>query len=66
MIVKELMRADVPIVKNTDDLATVFDTFSRMELSHLPVSVSYAPDKVIGLISRTALMRAYQEGLSGG
>jgi CIC family chloride channel protein len=66
MIVKELMRSDVPIVKNTDDLATVFDTFSRLELSHLPVSVSYAPNKVIGLISRTALMRAYQEHLSLG
>jgi CIC family chloride channel protein len=64
MIVEELMRTDIPTVKSTDDLATVFDVFSRLEVSHLPVCLSQNPDKVIGLISRAALMRAYQKGLA--
>lgn len=63
MIVEELMRRDVPLIKSTDDLAHVFEVFSQLEVSHLPVAVIYAPDKVIGLISRASLMKAHQQGL---
>jgi CIC family chloride channel protein len=65
MIVGELMRSDIPAMKNTDDLAAVFSTFSRLEVSHLPVCLSNAPGKVIGLISRKGLMQTYERGLGG-
>jgi CIC family chloride channel protein len=64
MIVGELMRGDIAPVKSTDDLASVFDVFARLELSHLPVCLPERPDRVIGLVSRAALMRAYQERLT--
>ncbi len=64
MIVAEVMRSDIPSVSNRDDLASVFDTFSKFEISHLPVCLSNRPGKVIGLISRTALMRTYQQSLA--
>jgi CIC family chloride channel protein len=65
MIVKELMRTDIPVIKNTDDLGVVFETFSKFEVSHLPVALTQNPRRVIGLISQAALMRAYQAGLNG-
>jgi chloride channel protein, CIC family len=64
MIVAELMRNDVPMVRNTDDLATVLDVFSQFDVSHLPVCLEHAPGKVIGLISRAGLMRQYHAGIS--
>jgi CIC family chloride channel protein len=62
MTVGDLMR-QVPLVKTTDDLATAFDIFSRLDAGHLPVSVPSTPDKAIGLISRSALMRTYQDAI---
>ncbi|HMB96258.1 MAG TPA: chloride channel protein, partial [Tepidisphaeraceae bacterium] len=64
MIVGDLMRASVPLVKTTDDLAKVFDIFSHLEVGHLPVCVPSTPDKVIGLIGRSALMRTYQDAIA--
>jgi CIC family chloride channel protein len=64
MIVAEMMRADVPMVCNSDDLASVMDVFSRFDVSHLPVSLATSPGKVIGLISRAGLMRRYHAGIS--
>jgi CIC family chloride channel protein len=63
IIVGEVMRTDVPLVNNTDDLAAVLDIFARHDVSHLPVQLNSAPGKVIGLISRVGLMRRYQAGL---
>lgn len=60
---QDLMRTEVPLVKSTDDLGAVLDVFARSDVSHLPVCTPSAPDRVIGLISRAALMRRYQEGL---
>ena len=60
MVVGELMRPDVPIVKSGDDLGSVFDLMNHLELSHLPVELNNAPGKVIGLISRAGVMRKYQ------
>jgi CIC family chloride channel protein len=62
MVVGEVMRKEIPLVKSSDDLATVFGLFSRTQVNHLPVCLSQAPDKVIGLVSRATLMRRYQEG----
>jgi len=63
LMAEELMRVDVPMVRNTDDLATVLDTFSRCDVGRLPVKMQSAPDRVIGLISRAGLMKRYQQGL---
>lgn len=64
MIVEEIARTNVPLVRNEDDLATVLDIFSKHDTSHLPVHLSSAPGKVIGLISRTALLRRYAVALT--
>jgi CIC family chloride channel protein len=64
LLVEELMRRDIPLVRNTDDLASVLEIFARFEIDHLPVSIEQAPGKVIGLISRGGLMRAYQTRLA--
>jgi CIC family chloride channel protein len=64
LVVSELMRTDVPVVKNTDDLAVVLDLFSRFDVGYLPVAVNGRDRHVIGLISRAGLLRKYQEGLS--
>jgi len=63
LLVGELMRVDIPFVRNSDDLATVLDVFSRHDIDHLPVCLEQSPGKVIGLISRAGLMRRYQDGL---
>jgi CIC family chloride channel protein len=64
LLVGELTRPEIPFVRNTDDLARVLDIFSRHEIDHLPVCLTQAPGKVIGLISRGGLMRAYHERLA--
>jgi CIC family chloride channel protein len=64
LLAGELMRPDVPLVRNTDDLASVLGIFSRYDVDHLPVALEQSPGKVIGLISRSGLMRTYQEQMS--
>jgi CIC family chloride channel protein len=63
LVVGDVMRTDIPPVRTTDDLAAVFDAFSRHDVSHLPVCVPQSAQHVIGLISRSALIRKYQEAL---
>lgn len=63
LVVGDVMRIDIPPVRTTDDLAAVFDAFSRHDVSHLPVCVPQNADHVIGLISRAALIRKYQQVL---
>ena len=60
------MRTDVPCVNSGDDLARVLETFSRLEVARLPVSIASNPGHVIGLISRGALMRRYHQVLVEG
>jgi signal-transduction protein with cAMP-binding, CBS, and nucleotidyltransferase domain len=64
LLVSELMRTDVPFVRNSDDLASVLEIFARFEIDHLPVCLAQAPGKVIGLISRGGLMRTYHAKLA--
>jgi CIC family chloride channel protein len=64
LVVAELMRTDVPLVKHTDDLGSVLEAFSRHDVSHLPVTMNSRPNHVIGLISRAGLMRKYQQTLA--
>ena len=63
LVVADVMRVDIPPVRTTDDLAAVLDAFSRFDVGYLPVCVPKNPNHVIGLISRTALIRRYQEAL---
>lgn len=64
LLAGELMRPDVPLIRNTDDLASVLAIFSRHDVDYLPVSLEQSPGKVIGLISRAGLMRRYQMQLA--
>jgi CIC family chloride channel protein len=64
LVVRDVMRTDIPPVRTSDDLATVLDAFSQHDVSHLPVCMPRTPDHVMGLISRAALIRKYQETLN--
>ena len=63
MVVAELMRSDIPLALNTDDLGRVFDLFARYDVAHLPVGLAGKEEKVIGMISRQSLMRRYRREL---
>lgn len=65
LLVAEMMRNDLPIIRNNDDLATVINQFSAHDVSRLPVGLPGNTSRVIGLISRAALMRRYQLALAG-
>jgi CIC family chloride channel protein len=60
LAVADLLRRDIPILKTTDDLALVLDTFAKYDVSRLPVCLPSSPANVIGLISRVGLLRRYQ------
>ncbi|MGA2232539.1 MAG: chloride channel protein [Tepidisphaeraceae bacterium] len=57
----DLVRAGLPVVKTTEDLASVLESFALYDVRRLPVVVESAPDRVVGMISRVSLMRKYQE-----
>ena len=65
LLVSEIMRPNVPLLRTSDSLATVLDQFSAHELSRLPVVLPGDSQKVIGVASRAALMRRYQRALEG-
>jgi len=65
LLVAELMRNDLPVIRNNDDLASVITQFSAHDVSRLPVGLPGNTARVIGLISRAALMRRYQKALAG-
>jgi CIC family chloride channel protein len=61
----DVARGDLPAIQTTDDLATALDTFARHDVARLPVVVPGSPEHVVGLVSRSALMRRYQKELTG-
>lgn len=63
LTVADLVRSDIPMVRTSDDLAAALDALSRHEVMRLPVCLAHSPGKVIGLISRVALLRRYQRGV---
>jgi len=65
LVAGEIAQTDLPAVRSTDDLAKVLETFSLYEVARLPVGLASNPDRIIGLISRRALMQRYNEALSG-
>jgi CIC family chloride channel protein len=64
LLVRDLMRQELPCVQITDDLASVMEIFSRYEVGRLPVCLKGRPGRVVGLISRRALMNEYHQALS--
>jgi CBS domain-containing protein len=66
LTVGELVRPEVPVVRSSDDLASVLATFAGYEVNRLPVCVPARPERVIGLVSRSSLMRRYHRALSQG
>ncbi len=64
LLVRDLVRAELPCVQITDDLASVMETFSKFEVGRLPVCLKGQPGRVVGLISRRALMNEYHQALS--
>jgi CIC family chloride channel protein len=63
LLAGDLVRSDLPTVKNSDDLAFVLEIFSRYEVARLPVCLSSNSSRLIGLVSRRALMNQYHNAL---
>ena len=63
LVARDLMRAEVKPVTTSDDLAAVLDFMARVDVEHLPVSVSKDSRKIVGMISRGKLLKTYQRGL---
>ena len=64
LLVGDLARTELPCVPITEDLASVMETFSKYEVARLPVCLAGRSGRVVGLISRRALMNEYQQALS--
>ena len=62
MIVAELMRTDLPTVRPGDTLDLVLDMFAKHEVASLPIVD--AGERVTGMITRSRLLRTYQEQLN--
>ena len=65
LVVSELMRHDVPFVRNSDNLGAVMELMNQKDLDVLPVCLEQTPGKVIGLLTRAGVMRTYQARLAG-
>ncbi len=64
LIVRDLTRTDVPMLRNTDDLALAFDRFTMLDVEHLPVTTEHANRRVIGLLSRKAVVQRYRQSVT--
>ena len=64
LTVDELVRAEIPMLRTTDDLASALATFSGYDVARLPVCLPAKPDRAIGLVSRRSLMRRYHQALT--
>ena len=63
LVAGELARVKVPLVSPQDTLDEVMDKFSRLEVNSLPVHSEYNDKEYIGMVTRAALMRRYQQEL---
>ncbi|MCH8165657.1 MAG: chloride channel protein [Planctomycetes bacterium] len=62
--VNELQRGDLPVVTPDDTLDVVLDKFSRHDVHSLAVLDESGGGRVLGLITRSHLMRKYQDELN--
>lgn len=64
LVVGDLLRTDPPVVGRDEALETVLDKFSQHDVASLPVvENAEQPGQVLGMISRTRLMRRYHQAL---
>ena len=64
LVVGEIARSDLPTIRSTDDLARAMEAFAVNEVSRLPVNLATDENRIIGLLSRRALMHRYNAALS--
>ncbi len=63
LLVEELLRTDLPTVHPDDTLDRVLEKFSKHDVGSLALVDVRDEDKPVGLITRSRLMRRYQEAL---
>ncbi|MCG3181633.1 MAG: Voltage-gated ClC-type chloride channel ClcB [Phycisphaerae bacterium] len=63
LLAKELVRPEIPLINPHDSLVALQDHFTRHEVASLPVVDLFSSDRVLGLVTRSAMMRCYQEKL---
>ncbi len=68
LLVGDVLRTDVPPLKITDTIAAAVEAFSRHDISHLAVMDAIKPGAeppvILGLLSRSDLMRRYYQEIS--
>jgi chloride channel protein, CIC family len=65
LVSEELAHTNVPVVSPEESLDKVLDIFSRLEVNSLPVENPHTHE-FVGLVTRAALMRRYQQELQTG
>jgi CIC family chloride channel protein len=63
LLVGELSRSDLPTIRPTETLDIVLDKFALHDVHSLAVLDGHGKGKALGLITRDALMRRYQQAL---
>ncbi|MCP4710944.1 MAG: chloride channel protein [Planctomycetes bacterium] len=63
LVAGELARSKVPPIGTKESLDKVLDIFSRLEVNSLPVRDAEHKGEFLGMITRAALMRRYQQEL---
>ncbi len=65
LLVAEVMRFNIPTLDSDEDLATALETFAAHDVRALPVCLP-SSERVIGLLSRGALMNRYRQAMHSG
>ncbi len=63
LLVAELLRSDLPVLESDEMLDTVLDKFAEHDVSSLCLLAAHDPEKPAGLITRSDVMRRYQQAL---
>ncbi|MBN1844097.1 MAG: chloride channel protein, partial [Sedimentisphaerales bacterium] len=66
LVAGEMAQAKVPLVHFDETLDTVLDIFSRLDVNSLPVQSRYQKNRYLGMVTRAAVMRRYQQELQSG
>lgn len=66
LIAADLMTRDVITISIDDDLEKAFSLFEKHQISFLPVIDPANSKKVLGIVKRDDVLKAYQEGLQRG
>ena len=66
LLVAELMRNDLPVIKPDEHLDTVMEKFARHEISSLVLVDGFSGTKPLALVTRAKVMARYNEVLDEG